>query len=56
MNHQFKRLPLARATGTSATDTFNIRSTGARGPAQLRDVWLIEKFANFAREVIPAVA
>ena len=41
------------ATGAPVADNTNIQTAGPRGPALLQDVWLIEKLANFAREVIP---
>src|SRR6202140_863001 len=44
---------LTHATGTPVTDNLNIQTAGPRGPALLQDVWLIEKLAHFAREVIP---
>jgi catalase len=53
MNDQSKRPPLAHASGTPVTDNLNIQTAGPRGPALLQDVWLIEKLAHFAREVIP---
>ena len=53
MNDQSNRPPLAHASGTPVTDNFNIQTAGPRGPALLQDVWLIEKLAHFAREVIP---
>src|SRR3981189_1262104 len=53
MNDQPKRPPLAHASGTPVTDNFNIQTAGPRGPALLQDVWLIEKLAHFAREVLP---
>ncbi len=53
MNDKSKRPPLAHASGTPVTDNFNIQTAGPRGPALLQDVWLIEKLAHFAREVIP---
>src|ERR1700682_870373 len=53
MNDQSKRPPLAHASGTPVTDNFNIQTAGPRGPALLQDVWLLEKLAHFAREVIP---
>jgi catalase len=53
MNDQSKRPPLTHASGTPVTDNFNIQTAGPRGPALLQDVWLIEKLAHFAREVIP---
>jgi hypothetical protein len=53
MNEQSKRPPLVHASGTPVTDNFNIQTAGPRGPALLQDVWLVEKLAHFAREVIP---
>ncbi len=53
MNDLSKRPPLAHASGTPVTDNFNIETAGQRGPALLQDIWLIEKLAHFAREVIP---
>jgi catalase len=53
MNDESKRPPLAHASGTPVTDNLNIQTAGPRGPALLQDVWLIEKLAHFAREVIP---
>ena len=44
---------LTHATGTPVTDNLNILTAGARGPALLQDIWLIEKLAHFDREVIP---
>src|ERR1700719_4453694 len=34
-------------------DNTNIQTAGPRGPALLQDIWLLEKLANFDREVIP---
>jgi catalase len=45
--------PLTTAAGAPVVDNFNIETAGRRGPALLQDVWLIEKLAHFAREVIP---
>src|SRR5712691_13538147 len=53
MNDESKRPPLADASGTPVTDNLNIQTAGARGPALLQDIWLIEKLAHFDREVIP---
>src|SRR6266849_3084326 len=53
MSNESKRPPLSHASGTPVTDNFNIQTAGPRGPALLQDVWLIEKLAHFAREVIP---
>jgi hypothetical protein len=53
MKEQSKRPPLAHASGTPATDNFNIQTAGPHGPALLQDVWLLEKLAHFGREAIP---
>src|ERR1700716_1531505 len=53
MSNESKRPPLSHASGTPVTDNLNIQTAGPRGPALLQDVWLIEKLAHFAREVIP---
>jgi len=45
--------PLTHASGTPVVDNLNIQTAGARGPALLQDVWLLEKLAHFHREVIP---
>jgi catalase len=44
---------LTHATGAPVVDNQNIQSAGARGPALLQDIWLLEKLAHFDREVIP---
>ena len=44
---------LTTAFGAPVVDNQNIKTAGPRGPALLEDVWLIEKLAHFAREVIP---
>ena len=44
---------LTHATGAPVIDNFNIQTAGARGPALLQDIWLLEKLAHFDREVIP---
>src|ERR1700728_3116703 len=41
------------ATGAPVSDNLNIQTAGPRGPALLQDIWLIEKLAQFDREVIP---
>src|ERR1700738_1545667 len=41
------------ATGAPVADNTNIMTAGPRGPALLQDIWLIEKLAQFDREVIP---
>src|SRR5438309_3026988 len=53
MSNESKRPPLTHASGTPVTDNLNIQTAGPRGPALLQDVWLMEKLAHFAREVIP---
>lgn len=44
---------LTHANGCPVADNLNILTAGARGPALLEDVWLLEKLAHFDREVIP---
>lgn len=44
---------LTTAAGAPVPDNQNTMTAGPRGPALLQDVWLIEKLAHFAREVIP---
>lgn len=39
--------------GAPVVDNQNSRTAGARGPVLMEDTWLIEKLANFNREVIP---
>jgi catalase len=53
MTDETKTPKLTHASGTPVTDNVNILTAGPRGPALLQDVWLIEKLAHFAREVIP---
>jgi catalase len=53
MSNESERPPVSHASGTAVTDNLNIQTAGPRGPALLQDVWLIEKLAHFAREVIP---
>src|SRR3981189_3939294 len=45
--------PLTTAAGVPVTDNQNSMSAGPRGPLLLQELWLIEKLAHFAREVIP---
>ena len=52
MSDKKKPQHLTHAT-TPVTDNLNILTAGPRGPALLRDLWLIEKLAHFDREVIP---
>ena len=44
---------LSHASGAPVADNQNILTAGARGPALLQDIWLLEKLAHFDREVIP---
>ena len=44
---------LTHATGAPVADNLNTMTAGARGPVLLQDIWLIEKMAQFDREVIP---
>ncbi|MCZ4316262.1 catalase [Comamonadaceae bacterium G21597-S1] len=44
---------LTHASGAPVADNQNTMTAGARGPALLQDIWLIEKLAHFDREVIP---
>ena len=44
---------LTHANGAPVADNQNILTAGPRGPALLQDVWLLEKLAQFDREVIP---
>src|SRR5215467_16266970 len=44
---------LTTVAGAPVVDNQNTQTAGPRGPALLQDVWLIEKLAHFAREVIP---
>ena len=44
---------MSHATGAPVADNLNIMTAGPRGPALLQDIWLIEKLAQFDREVIP---
>jgi catalase len=44
------------ATGAPVADNTNIMTAGPRGPALLQDIWLLEKLAQFDREVIPEPA
>ncbi len=44
---------LTTAAGAPVADNTNALTAGERGPATLQNPWLIEKLANFDREVIP---
>ncbi|WP_102693306.1 catalase [Rummeliibacillus pycnus] len=50
-NHNNKKL--TTAAGAPVVSNTNSMTAGKRGPVLLQDVWLIEKLANFNREVIP---
>jgi catalase len=41
------------ATGAPVADNTNVLTAGPHGPTLLQDIWLIEKLAQFDREVIP---
>jgi catalase len=45
--------PLTTAAGAPVVDNQNSITVGPRGPVLMQDLWLIEKLAHFAREVIP---
>lgn len=45
--------PLTTAAGAPVVDNQNSITAGPRGPVLMQDLWLIEKLAHFAREVIP---
>jgi catalase len=44
---------LIHATGAPVSDNVNIQTAEPRGPTLLQDISLVEKLANFHREVIP---
>lgn len=44
---------LTTAAGAPVPDNQNTMTAGPRGPVLLQDVWMLEKLANFNREVIP---
>ena len=44
---------LTTDAGAPVVDNQNSMTAGARGPLLTQDLWLNEKLANFAREVIP---
>lgn len=44
---------LTRQNGAPVVSNQNSMTAGARGPILLQDLWLNEKLADFAREVIP---
>lgn len=45
--------PLTHANGAPVVDNTNSQTAGPRGPVLLQDIWLLEKLAQFDREVIP---
>jgi hypothetical protein len=51
--HPVAQAHLTHANGSPVHDNLNIQTAGARGPALLQDLWLLEKLAHFDREVIP---
>ena len=53
MTFQENTNPLTTAAGAPVVDNQDSMSAGARGPLLLQDLWLIEKLAHFAREVVP---
>jgi catalase len=44
---------LTTAAGAPVADNLNSQTAGPRGPILLQDVWLMEKLAQFDRELIP---
>lgn len=44
---------LTMSNGAPVIDNQNSMTAGARGPLLAQDLWLNEKLADFAREVIP---
>ena len=44
---------LTMSNGAPVADNQNSMTAGKRGPLLAQDIWLNEKLANFAREVIP---
>ena len=52
-NDQNKKKRLTTAAGMPVPDNQNSKTAGPRGPVLLEDFWLIEKLAQFNREVIP---
>lgn len=48
-----KRQLFTKANGAPVVNNHDSMTAGKRGPVLLQDVWLIEKLANFNREVIP---
>lgn len=52
-NNNNNNQKLTTASGAPVVSNTNSMTAGKRGPVLLQDVWLIEKLANFNREVIP---
>ena len=52
-NEQKPKRRLTTAAGMPVPDNENSKTAGPRGPVLLEDFWLIEKLAQFNREVIP---
>ncbi|WP_342470643.1 catalase [Ureibacillus sp. FSL K6-3587] len=52
-NNLNKRQQFTKANGAPVISNHDSMTAGKRGPVLLQDVWLIEKLANFNREVIP---
>src|SRR5690554_5773374 len=48
-----KQRRFTTAGGAPVVSNHDSMSAGKRGPLLLQDVWLVEKLANFNREVIP---
>src|ERR1700749_3315846 len=44
---------LTTAAGAPVANNVNSQTAGPRGPVLLQDVWLMEKLAQFDRELIP---
>lgn len=56
MSQKIKKCPVSHLTtdfGAPVVDNQNSMTAGPRGPLLAQDIWLNEKLANFAREVIP---
>jgi catalase len=47
------KIKMTTAASAPVADIQNTMTAAGRGPALLQDVWLLEKLANFDREVIP---
>ena len=46
-------LQVTHINAAPVVDNTNTQTAGARGPALLQDIWLLEKLAHFDRKVIP---